>query len=396
METHRDVKYQRVKNETALGLFVGNNAEGVKQLEDSRTVSKVLRCIPRFRKLLAACHEAAAPEARNRAYADMLNAFEQTLLWRARTWFWCGIEDLQIRRQQAGQRQEIDRSDRSRQDYYSVAVIVKNEARYIREFILFYQATGADRIYLYDNDSTDDLMDQIRPFLDSGLVVYRRWPGKRVQAAAYRDVVRRSRGRTRWLAIIDADEYLFSPRGPVPEQLKAYEAYPGVGVNWLMYGPNGHDRRPAGLIMDNYTTRVASPDSVMNCHIKSIVQPRQVSLLFHVHYAVYRGGRYAVNEDGEIIDNTCAFIQWTGRAFTARNHSSVFRINHYATKSLEDLEAKCARGYADGAPNAVFENQLKPYKEPLVEDAAIRPYADLVRERLKAYGPQTKEQDGTT
>ncbi len=395
MAAKREIKSQTATNETALAIFAENNAAGVGYLEASRTVSKILHCIPRFRRLLAAYAAASTLEQKNRTCAAVLDAFEGTLPWRMRRRLQCRAEDRRVLRQQAGKRREIDNSDRRHRDYYSVAVIVKNEARYIREFILFYQATGAERIYLYDNDSTDNLLEEIDPFLKSGLVVYRRWSGRAVQAAAYRDAVRRSRRRTKWLALIDADEFLFSPLGPMPEQLKAYEAYPGVGANWLLYGPNGHDRRPTGLVMDNYTTRVASPDSVMNCHIKSIVQPRLVSSIYHVHYAIYRGGRFAVNECREIINNYSAYIEGSGRAFTATNHGSVFRINHYSTKSLEDLEYKCRRGYPDGAPNAVFENQLLPFREPLVEDLAIQPYADLVRERYESCMTQTtNEQDG--
>ena len=168
---------------------------------------------------------------------------------------------------------------------------------------LFYQATGAEKIYLYDNDSTDNLLEVINPFLESGFVEYRFIHGSKVQCFVYRDAVRRARGRTKWLAIVDADEFLFSPKGKMPEQLKAYEEYPGVGVNWVMYGPNGHDTRPEGLVMDNYTTALADHDAIVNCHIKSIVQPARVDFIVNPHYAVYKGGRNAVNECKEEIGN---------------------------------------------------------------------------------------------
>ena len=364
-----------------LSLFLHNNERYLGRLGILR---KALLCSPRVRSLYAAYEAATDPDLKNRACAALLNAIQETLLWRVILRLRCGIEDLRVMLRQIGKRKTIDRSDHSRFDTYSVAVIVKNEARYIREFILFYQATGADRIYLYDNDSTDSLPEEIEPFLQSGLVVYRRWTGKKVQLAAYRDAVRRTRRRTKWLALIDADEFLFSPRGSMPDLLKAYEAYPGVCVNWLFYGPNGHEKRPEGLIMDNYTTRVEDALCPMNCHVKSIVQPKKVFCVNHVHYALYRGGQYAVNECGENMDNTCAFIGGGGRAFTAVNHKSVFRINHYSTKSLEDLAEKCRRGYPDGTPNAVFEQQLRPFADPMTEDYAIKPYADLVRARYAA------------
>lgn len=374
MTTFAERKTQRMAERAS--LFLEKNEWYLKKIGP---VCSVLRFRPRIRNLYAAYEAATDLEQKNRACVDLLNAVQESLLWKAIQKARCAVEDLRVWKDQIGKRKVIDRSDHRCKDTYSVAVIVKNEARYIREFILFYRATGADRIYLYDNDSTDSLMEELEPFLASGFVVYRRWTGKKVQLAAYRDVIRRTRRRTKWLALVDADEFLFSPRGSMPQQLQAYESFPGVCVDWLFYGPNGHEKRPDGLIMDNYTTRVADALSPMNCHVKSIVRPCEVVFMNHVHYAVYRKGQYAVNECGDRMDNTCAFIGGGGRAFTAVNHKDVFRINHYATKSLEDLTEKCRRGYPDGTPNAVLENQLLPFREPLTEDYAIKPYADIVR-----------------
>ena len=370
------IKQQSGASDPNLAIFLRNNESFLRRLQKIRWL---LRCNPRFRALYAAYDASSEDEEKNRACAAILDAFQETLPWHAYVWIRCWMQDAMLLCRQFGKRTTIDRSDRTHRDTYSVAVIVKNEARSLREWILFYRATGTERIYLYDNDSTDGLLDTIAPFIKTGFVVYRRWPGKKVQAAAYRDAIRRSRRRTKWLALIDADEFLFSPRGDMREQLMAYAAYPGVIVSWLLFGPNGHDRRPEGLVMDRYTTRVPSPDSPMNCHAKSIVQPRQVFCMYSVHYALYRGRQYAVNERKEISGNYSAFIEGGGRAFTATNYRDVFRINHYSTKSLEDLEQKCKRGYPDGTPNAVLSEQLRPFAEPLIEDATIRPYADAVR-----------------
>ena len=163
------------------------------------------------------------------------------------------------------------------------------------------------------------------------------------------------------------------------EQLKAFEKYPGIGANWLVYGPNGHDRRPEGLVMDNYTTTLADYNAEINCHIKSIVQPQKVFTVFHTHYAVYKGKEYAVSEDGIAVDN------YGMRAFSRKNHHDIFRINHYLTRSLEDLVDKCQRGRADGAPNADYEYTLKQVSYPLTVDYSVKPYADIVRKRMGSF-----------
>ncbi|MBP5294709.1 MAG: glycosyltransferase family 2 protein [Lachnospiraceae bacterium] len=368
-------------------VFLRNNTAYLDRLVRSKKGGLLFRVNPKLKRLYREYQETqGTDDEKNLACAKVLDAYEERLFWRLNVWRRCAVEDLRLFLKHFRGRKTIDRSDPKARDYYSVAAIVKNECRYLREFILFYLATGADRIYLYDNESTDDTMDVIRPFIEKGQVVYRRWPGRAVQAAAYRDAARRTKRRTRWLAFIDADEFLFSPKGQMPQMLSAYEKYPGIGANWLMYGPNGHEKRPEGLVMDNYTTTIRDYGVPVNCHTKSIVQPKQFLCMFNPHYAIYKGGRFAVNEDGEIIDNFSSFSEQAGRVFTKVNHRAVFRVNHYSTRSLEDLRVKCERGYPDGSANAVFEEQLRIYRDPQTEDFTIKAYADLVR---KSYGAIT-------
>lgn len=381
------MKDNTTDNQTNQDLFLKNNEFFLNGILRSRRAGLVFRTSPRCRKLYRKYlnTKTLSVEEQNRACADVLNAFEQCLLSRLFFLSKCFSDDLRFHRAFSKGRLEIDYSDRHHKDYYSVVVILKNEARYIKEFILFYQATGAERIYIYDNDSDDDLLEKIDPFVRSGFVVYRkwpgRWPGKSVQTSAYRHAVRKAKNRTTWLAIIDADEYLFSPKGKMPDQLKAYESFPGVGANWIVFGPNGHDRRPEGLIMDNYTTAIEYSNTI-NHHIKSIVQPKKVLSVHHTHFPMYRKRAFAVDENRGFIDNYSSYISRAGRAFTEDNHKDIFRINHYVTRSLEDLEAKCAKGYADGVDNAVFEEQLRMFDNPLVSDYEIKEYADIVRSKI--------------
>ena len=366
-------------------VFLNNNSTRLKNIMASKTGRVFFALSSEARHLYSRYLEEDSPQRKNEICAQLLNIFEDSLSYRLKSGLSCACEDLRVFFQQIGTRAAIDNSDPKKKDYYSIVVVIKNEARYIKEFILFYLATGADRIYIYDNDSTDDLLGQLEPFLVNGTVVYKRWSGPAVQTAAYRDAVRKTRKRTKWLAVVDADEFLFSPKGNMPDQLKAYERYPGVCANWVMFGPNGHDRRPAGLVMDNYTSALADHNSMVNCHIKSIVQPSEVRTIRHTHFAMYKRGRFAVDETGENVDNNSAYVINSGRALTEKNHREVFRINHYVTKSLEDLEAKCKRGYADGAPNAVFNGQLAPFRAPMEEDFSIKLYADAVKGKYNNY-----------
>lgn len=360
--------------------YLDNNTIYLNQLMTRRAFRIYAKFNPHFRCLFKAHMNSVSVEDKNYTLVRLVNYVEESIPWRFIRWMLCYKEDRKLSHSYKSQRRIIDNSDSNSKDYYSVAVVVKNEARYMREFILFYQVTGADRIYIYDNESMDNILDVIAPFVKTGFVIYNYWPGNVVQTAAYRDAIRRTKKRTKWLALIDADEFLFSPLGDMKDQLKEYEEFPGIGVNWVMFGPNGHDKRPEGLVMDNYTTTFANQNEVGNRHIKSIVQPDKVFTVHSTHFAVYKGRNYAVDEEKNLIDNTYAHSLCAGKAFTQRNFRSVFRINHYMTRSLEDLRYKCNKGYADGAPNKKFDTALGPFIElPMKEDRVIAPYADIVR-----------------
>ena len=360
-------------------LFLKNNSIRLEKILSSKANKCYFLLHPKLRKLYRIFIKSNDLSEKNKILTGLLNSYEESFLWRVNIWRRCTAEDIKKKHDYGRGRIRIDKGDPNVRDYYSVALIVKNESRYIREYILFYKATGADRIYLYDNDSTDNLMEEIEPFVKSGFVVYQKWPGQVVQCAAYRDVIRKTRHRTKWLALVDADEFLFSPKGDMKPQLKVFESYPGVCVDWRMFGPSGHDARPEGLIMDNYTTTIADEDNLLNRHVKSIVQPAKVFTMFHPHFAIYKCREYAVDEKLNVIDNSNAFYPNNSRAFTSHNHSDIFRINHYYTKSLQDLREKCSRGYPDGQPNRDYDDALQKFECPLKEDTSIRIFADKVR-----------------
>lgn len=327
------------------------------------------------------CRKHAEVAQKNRSLARVLAACEHRRGWVRHKVRVCKKDDARVQAAYGPMQKTIDYSDPNKKDYYSVLTIVKNEARYIQEFILFYQATGADRIYIYDNDSSDHLMDVIEPYIQSGLVIYTKWPGEVVQTAAYRDAFRRTAQCTKWMAVVDADEFLYSPKGNMKEQLRQYEAFPGVCANWITFGPNGHEKRPEGLVMDNYT-KALSWESVVNCHVKSIVQPARVACMYHTHYAVYKHGEYAVDEEKVPVDHTHSYIPVDGRAFTEKNKREIFRINHYVTRSMEDLLEKCSRGCGDQTGNKKIEGYTRMFEGPQVEDYTIKPYADMVRRMI--------------
>ena len=56
-----------------------------------------------------------------------------------------------------------------------VCGIFHNEAPYLKEWITHHLVLGVSKIYLYDHSSDDGFMEEVQPFLDTGVAEIRHW-----------------------------------------------------------------------------------------------------------------------------------------------------------------------------------------------------------------------------
>ena len=97
--------------------------------------------------------------------------------------------------------------------YLSIAASVKNEGRYLREWIEYHLWAGVDHFYIYDDGSTDNTIEVLAPYIESGVVTYHYYDGRKglkgsQMTRRYRDAVARYKYCTRWMALIDSDEFM--------------------------------------------------------------------------------------------------------------------------------------------------------------------------------------------
>ena len=59
----------------------------------------------------------------------------------------------------------------------AIAAILKDEGRYLKEWLDYHLAAGVDHFYLYDNDSTVNQAEVVKPYVEAGLVDYIPMPG---------------------------------------------------------------------------------------------------------------------------------------------------------------------------------------------------------------------------
>lgn len=246
--------------------------------------------------------------------------------------------------------------------YLTVVCMFQNEAAYLEEWLAFCLSEGVEHVLLYDNASTDISRDVLQPWIDTGFVELIDWPIKfesGAQIKAYNDALERIRGRTRWAAFIDVDEYLFSPSGrSLPETLEQYEAHAGIIVNWQCYGSSGHMTQPIGLTIENYTRR-AKANWSRNRRVKTIVDPSRATEAQSVHLFKVQEGASLVTENFRAIQvvRSTRGRMWLRHAASwlpylpfepyGLTESSIrevsvenLRINHYVTRSKAESVSK--------------------------------------------------------
>jgi hypothetical protein len=150
----------------------------------------------------------------------------------------------------------------------------------------------------------------LAPYVENSVVELIEWPVRSTeqfdgfQCDAYRDAIRRSAGSTRWLAIIDLDEFLV----PIVDddllgclaRFEADAAVGGVCAQWRFFGTSGVERVPDGrLLIETLVRSGAAPTTGgefpwESGHFKSIVRPERVLDVPSAHFAAYTFGRVHV------------------------------------------------------------------------------------------------------
>lgn len=173
--------------------------------------------------------------------------------------------------------------------YISIAAIYKNEPDIV-EWIEYHKLIRIERFYLYDNGSTDNSKELLKKYIEKEEVIYHNFPGKAMQLKAYQDAIFNYKNETKWLAIIDLDEYIVPVKNcNIKDVLKHFENHPAIGINWNSFDSNDYINRPNKLVIEAYT-RALKDKTSLDKHIKSIVNPKKVLSIANPHYAYYKGG----------------------------------------------------------------------------------------------------------
>ena len=271
----------------------------------------------------------------------------------------------------------------------SIGAIFQDEEPYLKEWIEFHKLVGVKHFYLYNNLSTDNYLDILQPYIDSGEVELIDWPIQAhswdnwihgVQPAAYTDCIARSTQVTKWLALIDIDEFLTPINCDwVPDILKEFEPYGGVGFNWKTFGHSWLFDAPPDKLMIETLIMTAPPSRATNLGVKSIVRPERVEKSQHPHYVVYKPGYSHVNSDKTTRIDV--------HGSSDKLYYDKLIVNHYWSRTGSYLCKKLKRykiwfpeidpenwtAYVEGM-NEVPDRTMERFIEPLREKMGLPPH----------------------
>lgn len=239
----------------------------------------------------------------------------------------------------------------------AVMAILKDEAPYMEEWLCHHMAIGVDHFFLYDNGSTDELHQLLKPYADHGIVTTVYFPMRGLQRDANNHVVRFFGHTTEWIAYVDIDEFL------VPENdeqigtiMRRFPDASQVLVSRKEICYSGHRTPPQGLVTESYRQVTENVPRMGSTAVlaKPMIRPSRT----------YRVGiHYAVTVDGSTANTAGAFIKEAANNIVEPSYANL-QMNHYYTKSYEEFQAKRNRAttstHSFPLPDVPFDIPAQP------------------------------------
>ena len=254
----------------------------------------------------------------------------------------------------------------------SVMAILKDEAPNMEEWLCHHMAIGVDHFFLYDNGSSDDLHDVLKPYADHGVVTTVYFPMRGLQRDANNHFVRFFGDTTEWIAYVDIDEFLVPERDEsIGAVMSRFPDAEQVLVSRKEFCYSGHRTPAEGLVTEIYREFSEQVPRMGTSEVlaKPIVRPRGTARV-GIHNAVTVHGR-TVNTAGQPTSEEATVIEQPSYAN--------LQMNHYFTKSWQEFQAKRTRATTS---THAFQLPQVPFDIPAQEDHVIDRWQPRTRELM--------------
>lgn len=225
---------------------------------------------------------------------------------------------------------------------FSICGIFKDEAPFLKEWIEFHRLVGVEHFYLYNNNSSDNFLMVLEPYIHNGIVTLIDFPHDHAQFKAYKSFYETYRNESQWISFLDIDEFIC----PIfylklKEWIKPYEKYPVIQIYSKVFGTSGlmcHDY--SKLVIEQYHVCWNNLYYFGKCFINTDYDIVSFNPICHHAPTVWMhllGKRRQIRPVNVFHRSTLGH----GEKFFAVNESDPsIQINHYWSKAWDVYEQK--------------------------------------------------------
>ena len=255
----------------------------------------------------------------------------------------------------------------------ALTVIVKNENRYLREWVEYYKRLGIDHIYIGDNNDSEGEQ------LETVLYDYLELPNPYItiinikNRIAYQDIfylyIYKEYGyKYDWMCFFDIDEFLYLKEDKTIQDYLSRDTFIDVDqihVNWLIYDDNDliqYDNRP---VQERFTRiskyQLAFVKFILRCNIIK-------DLVFATHTAYPVDRNYPNNYLRTCSSNGKRWVDDVQCTYNTNeqelNDKQIALLKHYKTKSFKEfIERKLNIHSADNGNKVDKDTVIGLWKE---------------------------------
>lgn len=169
---------------------------------------------------------------------------------------------------------------------FSICSLIKNEEKYLKEWIEYHRLVGVEHFYLYNNGSRDRTKEVLEPYIKDGVVTLINWPNRfssyseddvtwalTVQLPAFENAAKYlALKETKWLAVVELDEFIVPVNASsIPEVLANCEDFPGIQVMTDYFDASRDQHVPRRKLVTQTVEMTEAPEQKIERSVEKII-----------------------------------------------------------------------------------------------------------------------------
>lgn len=247
--------------------------------------------------------------------------------------------------------------------YLTLGSCLKNEESYMLDFVKYHRYVGVERFVFFDRNY-EPLYRILGQESDVEIISFPDAPGN-IHQEAWGRLIGYNQGKTKWLALIDADQALVPVKTEdVKKVLRDYEEFASLQLNWKTFGSSFKQTREPGSVYERFLL-CADNTSQYNLPTQFICQPDRTLAIktAEPHYPFLPPNEVSVNTNKIPIDanKVVPMNPSTPLTFNVPPLDDIMWVAHYSNKSKEEWLAKNSKGRADIFGAKIHSAQFDEY-----------------------------------